>query len=41
VDMVKCFSTKQLYHKPGEELFYFVAKNIPHLCGVWRFANAY
>ena len=25
----------------SEELFYFVTKRFPHLCGVWRFANAY
>ena len=25
----------------SEELFYFVTKRIPYLCGVWRFANAY
>ncbi|MCI5650594.1 MAG: hypothetical protein MR332_14425, partial [Fusicatenibacter sp.] len=25
----------------SEELFYFVTKNIPYLCGFWRFANAY
>ena len=22
-------------------MFYFVTKRFPHLCGVWRFANAY
>ncbi len=25
----------------SEELFYFVTKRIPYLCGFWRFANAY
>lgn len=25
----------------SEEMFCFVTKNIPYLCGVWRFANAY
>ncbi len=25
----------------GGELFYFVTKRIPYLCGFWRFANAY
>jgi hypothetical protein len=24
----------------SEELFYFVTKRIPYLCGFWRFANA-
>ena len=24
-----------------EEIFYFVEKNMPYLCGLWRFANAY
>ena len=24
-----------------EEMFYFVIKNVSHLCGLWRFANAY
>ena len=23
----------------SEELFYFVTKRIPYLCGFWRFAN--
>ena len=25
----------------SEELFYFVTKRIPYLCGLWRFANDY
>ena len=25
----------------SEELFYFVTKRTPYLCGFWRFANAY
>lgn len=25
----------------SEELFYFITKRIPYLCGFWRFANAY
>ena len=28
------------YLSIGKELFYFVTKRIPYLCGFWRFANA-
>ena len=38
--MVNVFLTTLLYHI-REELFYFCNKNVPYLCGLWRFANAY
>ena len=38
--MVNGFLTTLLYHI-REELFYFCNKNVPYLCGLWRFANAY
>ena len=36
VDMDDCWLTAQLYHT-SEELFCFVTKNIPYLCGVLSF----
>ena len=38
--MINGFLSTLLYHI-REELFYFCNKNVPHLCGLWRFANAY
>ena len=34
-------SSQFCYTITREEIFYFVTKNMPYLCGLWRFANAY
>lgn len=34
--------SRQFYYTiSGEELFYFVTRKSPILCGFWRFINAY
>ena len=38
---VKLFLVNSILPQTSEELFYFVTKRMPYLCGFWRFANAY
>jgi len=37
---VKLFLVNSILPQTSEELFYFVTKRMPYLCGFWHFANA-